>query len=301
MPVNMISRHGIGDALLPVARAWIRYAPGTVLKYFLWRRFSWRPREFRVRTVFGARMRGCTQDLIQRYIYYFGTWEPNLTAWLAAALGPGDVFVDVGANIGYYSLLAAPRVGATGAVVAVEASPLIFEKLVESIEANRLANVRTACVAATSVPGTLRIYHGDRTNLGSSTVIPDRVTAADGGLEVQGAPLRAILTVDELRRARVIKIDVEGAELDVLKGLALERGGYRPDLAIVAEVAPGDEAAVVCDLMARCGFHPYILANDYRPDPYLERRPVTRPVRLAGQPVHRYDDMVFSQLDAAWL
>lgn len=61
-----------------------------------------------------------TTDIIQRYLYLFGTWEPHLTAWIHQRLTPGATFIDVGANIGYYSLLAAHLVGPTGRVVAVE-------------------------------------------------------------------------------------------------------------------------------------------------------------------------------------
>src|SRR4051794_26991463 len=99
-----------GPAFETIARAWIRYAPSSFGKRWLWAR-CWRHYAFRSRTIFGAKITGDTADLIQRYIYFFGVWEPDITAWLRSALKPGDCFVDVGANIGYYTLLASQVVG----------------------------------------------------------------------------------------------------------------------------------------------------------------------------------------------
>src|SRR5215470_15194542 len=113
-------RSVVGQALTPAARAWIRYSPLPVGKAWLWDTFHWRPREFTCRTRFGGRISGTTEDLIQRHLYFFGTWEPHISGWIEASLRAGDCFVDVGANIGHYSLLASALVGPGGHVVAIE-------------------------------------------------------------------------------------------------------------------------------------------------------------------------------------
>jgi hypothetical protein len=64
-------------------------------------------------------------DVIQRYIFYFGVWEPMISHVTEQMLHKGDVYVDVGANIGYCSLLASNCVGGSGRVVSIEASPTI--------------------------------------------------------------------------------------------------------------------------------------------------------------------------------
>src|SRR5678815_1717828 len=66
---------------------------------------------YRARTYFGARMACDPHDLIQGMILYFGVWEPDVSRVIERTLSPGDVFVDVGANIGYDTLLASSRVG----------------------------------------------------------------------------------------------------------------------------------------------------------------------------------------------
>src|SRR2546429_7961962 len=85
-------------------------------------------------------MAGSTRDILQQYIYYFGVWEPNLTRWIAQRLAPGDTFIDGGANIGYFTLLASKLVRDSGAGVAIEASPATFDALQRNLARNRARN-----------------------------------------------------------------------------------------------------------------------------------------------------------------
>ena len=66
----------------------------------------WESHPFVAKTIFGMQITGDAKDIIQQYVYYFGVWEPHITSWISSSLRPGDGFIDVGANIGYYSLLA---------------------------------------------------------------------------------------------------------------------------------------------------------------------------------------------------
>ncbi len=135
------------------ARAYVRHAQSTLGKPLLLRRLleptlRRTDRAFDTTTVDGARIAGRTGDMIERYLYLFGQWEPALTAWLRPRLRPGRTFVDVGANIGYFSLLAARRMGGSGRVVAVEASPETFARLRANLDRNAAGNVRALNVAA---------------------------------------------------------------------------------------------------------------------------------------------------------
>jgi hypothetical protein len=68
-------------------------------------------------------------DSVSSHIFLTGVWESGITELMLALLRPGSVFIDVGANIGYHSLLAAKLIGAIGSVVAVEPAPHIRETL----------------------------------------------------------------------------------------------------------------------------------------------------------------------------
>jgi FkbM family methyltransferase len=102
----------------------------------------WAEREVGARPWFGARMSVNAQEIVGRYIANFGIWEPSLTAWLMSHLQPGDTFVDVGANIGYVTLLASRVVGAAGCVISIEPSPANSAMLRRNVAANHAENVR---------------------------------------------------------------------------------------------------------------------------------------------------------------
>ncbi|MFJ5088752.1 FkbM family methyltransferase [Streptomyces sp. NPDC088674] len=292
-----------------LVRDYIRYGPAggrnlSAVALFLDRKARAEPRHLVCRTRVGTRFNVDTRDLIQRYIYMFGMWEPNLTKWLSSRLKPGDVFVDVGANIGYFSALGARLVGAGGAVVSVEASPSFAELLRANLRLNRADNVRVVEQAVSDREETLTLVLASSANMGANSIVP-----YDGPIEarheVPASPLASLLTEDEVRRARVVKIDVEGAEGKAVRGLAPLLGKLRSDAEITVEVTPsrmaelGDSAAELLDTMAAAGFHPYRLPNDYSPGSYPAaiRAPLPPLRRLRGE-VTGESDLVFSRVDA---
>jgi FkbM family methyltransferase len=290
-------RTAAGNALLPAARAWIRYSPLAPGRGWLWKRVWWRAHSFRARTRFGMLMSGNTGDLIQRYLYFFGVWEPNITRWVAASLKPGDCFVDVGANIGYYTLLAAKCVGRDGKVVAIEAAPWIHAMLARHVALNRLENVRTVMTAAAADRGRLRLYPGGADNIGSTSTVPrDR-----DSIEIDALPMHEILSDDEIARIRIIKVDVEGAEPDVVRGLAPVLAKLRDDAEIIMEVSPalmpGGDASVryIFSTMQAHGFAAFAIENDYRAEAYLEPAGYKRPAAVAADAVPAQADVIFSR------
>jgi FkbM family methyltransferase len=227
-------------------------------------------------------------DLIQTYLYLFETWEPDLAAHIRACLREGDVFVDVGANIGFDSLLAARRVGPGGRVVAIEASPVIFDRLLETLRANGSpANVRPIQKALAETVGVLDLFAGPTHNIGLTTTVQRR------GMRqlatVESAPLADLLDADEIGRARFIKIDVEGGEIGALAGVipCLDRLPY--DVQIAVELSPRwwprslDRDRSVADAVkpfVERGFHVFTVPNDYWPWRYLWPRDVRKPRRV---------------------
>ncbi|WP_399897172.1 FkbM family methyltransferase [Streptomyces sp. BBFR51] len=287
----------------------MRNGPGTFGKAALAARLvDPQLREHPRRRVVEARSGGLfavdTQDLIQRYLYLFGAWEPHMTGWLRRRLRPGDGFVDVGANIGVFSVLAAQLVGAAGRVVAIEASPELHRRLVGHARLNALGNIRALNAAVSDRSRTLTFVLASSRNTGANSIVPYD-GPAESSFEMEARTLPDLLGPAEIANARVIKIDVEGAEGSVVRGLAPMLGDLRSDAEISVEVAPermarlGDSVDDLLGVMRDAGFHVYRLANDYAPGSYpsaLSHEPLA-PVRWRG-PVTEESDLVFSRVDA---
>jgi FkbM family methyltransferase len=190
-------------------------------------------------------MAGATGNL------YVGLQEPAEMAFVALCLRPGDLFVDAGANAGVYSVLAAGYAGA--GVIAVEPDPEALSALRDNLCLNRLA-AGVECVAAAlgRREGRARMTSGlDATN----RLLRTGESFAGAEREVVVTTLDRVL---DARRASLIKIDVEGAEADVLEGA---RGtlGDRGLLGLLVEVggageAGGATAEAVDGLLSANGF-----------------------------------------------
>ncbi|MEZ4254457.1 MAG: FkbM family methyltransferase [Polyangiales bacterium] len=159
-----------------------------------------------------ARMRFYPDSHITNAVRYFGWPDWHEMHFLARYLNAGDVFVDVGANVGVYSVLAATKVGAKGEVWAIEPDPASAERLAENFELNALDPKRILRVIAGATAGQARFDVG-RDVVGS--VVPE---GRDGGESLEVRPLDACFPSP--RHIDAIKIDVKGFELEVLKGAA---------------------------------------------------------------------------------
>lgn len=302
----------MSETLTTLGRGYLRDAPGLAGKAALATRYlnprlRQHPRRRLVRTRFGATMAVDTQDLIQRYVYMFGLWEPHMTHWLQRRLRPGDTYVDIGANVGYFSLLAAQLVGEKGRVVAIEASPTYHAQIRRHADLNGRTNIRTLHTAVADARRTVTLILASSQNMGAASIVPYD-GPAEVTHEVEAHPLPDLLDADETATARVIKIDVEGAEGAVIRGLAPLLDKLRPDAELTVEVTParmealGESPDALLKTMRQHGFHPYRLPNSYDPASYpaaLHGAPAV-PVRWRG-PVTEESDLVFSRVDAETL
>jgi FkbM family methyltransferase len=209
-------------------------------------------------------------DILQRYIFYFGIWEPMVSHVTEQLLREGDVYVDVGANIGYDSLLASNCVGDSGIVVSIEASPRIYLLLANNRARNKASNIRLVNMAASDTRKTLTIYAGASSNIGKSTTIEARGLHEE--CSIQAIPIDEILSVDELKRVRLIKIDIEGAELPVLNHLIDNLSKYPDNISIIVEASVQDNPSEWASVFLRfqeAGFVAYEIENQYGSDWYL--------------------------------
>lgn len=153
-------------------------------------------------------------DWLQRDLLCGRGHEPLTLALLERLLRPGDIFVDVGANIGAFSLRAAARVGASGRVVAFEPNPAALRRLRKNIALNPHLRVEVIESAVSDRSGEVRLAQPDGWNLGGVRI------DTEGTVRVRCAPLAELLPPLALAApVQVLKIDVEGHEPAVLAGL----------------------------------------------------------------------------------
>jgi FkbM family methyltransferase len=273
-----------------------------LLRVWAW----WRgPLNVQATTCYAARFQCQLPDMIQLYLYVFGVWEPDLTQFIHQRLQPGDTFIDVGANIGYHTLLAASKLTEGGRVVAIESSPKIYQLLQASLADNGSPScVRTVNQAAAESVGTLPLYSGPDKNIGLSTTVGSRGLPSEG--EIPAAPLADLLETPEIETARLVKIDVEGAEVAVLRGMQSFLERCPDEVEIVVELSPSwwtdrsQSPQEVLQPLIDVGFHVYELANNLWPWRYLWSSQVARPRRIRSpltKPVKRLD-LVLSRVDA---
>jgi FkbM family methyltransferase len=212
-------------------------------------------------TVFGATLRCDTRDFVQRRIRFFQIFEHNLTYYTLSKLREEAIYVDIGANIGYFSLLASGRVGPNGKVISVEADPNTYAALGANLKRNGCANVSARNVAATAGKCKVSINRRDSRNSGSNSI-------AMGDGDVDGLPFRDIVG-DDLGRVRFIKIDIEGSEAPVLRSILEDLDRLPGDLIVASEVSP--ESAEYIELFIAAGFRAYAIQNIYSIDYYLIR------------------------------
>src|ERR671918_2871616 len=132
----------------------------------------------------------------------------------------GDIVVDIGAHMGRYTIIASKRVGANGKVVAIEADPGNFEMLNRNIKLNQLANVIPLNYAVYSKETKIKLYLPEVESGYTiyNTIMSNRARTEDKFVEVNANTLDYILQSKGITDVNWIKIDVEGAEFEVLKG-----------------------------------------------------------------------------------
>jgi FkbM family methyltransferase len=251
-----------------------------------------------VETFDNSRMVVDLTDFIGTRIFYFGVWEPHLSAFIQRRLSPGQLFCDIGANIGYYTLLAGRVVGPSGSVVAIEPSPTNRAALNENIALNGLSNVRVIDAAVSDRPGTLTLYHPVSGNMGATTTIASRGFVRE--TEVQALPLDELLRPEERQRVRLMKIDVEGAEWPVLSRLLDTIDLYPQDMEIVVELstaatvpdAPDPDSII--ERFRAAGFRAFAVKNSYEIRAYLTFSGPEVPVEITG-PIIEQQDVLFSR------
>jgi FkbM family methyltransferase len=144
-------------------------------------------------------------------------YEPELVAWLQHTLAPGCVVIDAGAHIGYLSIVMAVLVGGSGHVFAIEPALENVEYLSRNVRANCVHNVDILPVALAERPGLASFNINGSSDSFGFFEHPNTATVSSRSVPVMS--IDSIFSESSLARLDLVKIDVEGAELEVLAGL----------------------------------------------------------------------------------
>ena len=171
---------------------------------------------------------------------YFGVYETDIVALMSELLQVGDTFLDVGANVGYLSAVAASLVGRAGQVHGFEPVPKYFAALARMADINPAHQICVNQQALGDESGTANIDVTNLDNMGWNTLVPEFMTAGtvDESVEVPVGRLDDYIETHSLDNIALIKIDVEGYEFPALRGLS--RILAQPDrrCPILCEIAP---------------------------------------------------------------
>ena len=159
-------------------------------------------------------------------------YEPYVTRVINAILKPEQTFVDIGANIGYFSLLASRRVGPRGRVIAFEPMAQNFSLLLRSIQLNGFQNIEPHAIALSNENKIVKMILWERRNSGSFHLLND----PHWNREIYSVQARRLDDLLEGKRADLIKIDVEGAEGLVFQGMSDTLRKHQP--IVIMEYTP---------------------------------------------------------------
>jgi FkbM family methyltransferase len=225
----------ISQPALALAAAYLRRSPiklgrWRLLNYFLpiLRTNGTALGEKAVRTRYGFRFKADLGDWLGQYVYLTGCYEPPTARVIAGLLNPGDTFIDVGANSGFFTLLASYRVGPGGHVLAFEPVPSMRSQLQANLSLNGVTNVMIYDVALSNTVGECPLHEGPIGHKGLSSLRP--LDNAATTYSVKTMPLDNLVTSDV--GVKLIKIDVEGAEQLVIDGMRQILEQQRPSVVI---------------------------------------------------------------------
>lgn len=195
--------------------------------------------------------------------YGLGTNEPAVQRALATYVRPGGVFYDIGANVGFHTVIGARLVGPAGRVVAFEPIPSTAEALRRNLALNGFTNTEVIEGAVTARRGRALMLLGNEPTWARLAGSPGSQDAPAGGgnVEVETYAIDALIAQGRIARPTVVKIDAEGAEIDVLRGMA--------------GVLRSDRPIIVCELHGTGReFVPLMREFDYRLAPLESDLPI---------------------------
>lgn len=182
-----------------------------------------------------------------------GIYEPDKTQTICDLLKQGQTFIDVGGNKGDFSLLAAKITGDKGRVLTFEPEPENCHWFEKSIKLNHYDSIQLFDLALSDSNGKAQLYLGEKS--GWHSLISAQGNTDNSTIEVEKRTLDSVLKENDIHQVDMMKIDVEGAEMEVLAG-AEQVLNNNPDLILLLDLHPhmGVNVVSICDYLSSKGF-----------------------------------------------
>ena len=200
---------------------------------------------------------------IQQQLFWYGYYEKTLGDLVKKILKPEDVFLDIGANIGYFSLLAANK-EPTSKIFSFEPVKNPFEQMEKNISVNNIRNITTVNVAISDTNEEKELFISASDNSGMSSFQPPenfsgkkervKVVSIDSWFKTAG-----------LSRIDLVKLDIEGSELAALKGMQEVLQNFKP--VVIAEINPETlglfnlKPVDICEYLTKLDFNGYLISE----------------------------------------
>jgi FkbM family methyltransferase len=170
-------------------------------------------------------------EWIQQQIYFLGYFDPTGIRFIRNQLYEGEIFIDIGANVGAYSLIASRLVGKSGKVIAFEPASKSFLRLLKNISLNGITNIITERLAVIDRSTQTDLYISGSQNLGMSSIYHHD---CETGIteKVEAISLDDYVEKKGISKISLIKIDIEGAEFLALKGMKKVLINMRPKVLV---------------------------------------------------------------------
>lgn len=270
------------------------YAPiKTIIFYFFVLLNQYCPIKIKIKakTIFGDKIFGYSSSSIGS-IYYLGFQDPRLTLFFIKNLDAGDIFIDIGSNIGYYSLLAKNLVGQKGKVYSFEPTPRTFEILRKNISETKNIIIEKAAVLDKEKLAYLTDY-----GLRYAVFNTLKKRIDEGffkGKKTKTIKIKTIILDEYCKKNDIkpnfIKIDAEGTEYLILRGMSYILKSSRPIISL--EMGGGEEWEKNCQKSTKI-----LLRNNYLPSEITFSGSLNK---TTIKEKYKYENLIFVPKEKLW-
>ncbi len=255
-------------ACLPIVQRILRNLPrgGHRLVPFLERNFALEEIET-ASLIDGQTMKVRSRDVLQRQFFWFGAYEKDTTELLTSLIQSGMTVLDIGANVGYFTLVAARCVGPAGRVIAFEPVPDNHALLEENVSLNDRQNVTVERLAVSDSNSFVKMFlYRKDVNSGMASMLGEEENSSVATCQVQTCSIDSYLADHGITQAHIVKIDVQGGEGKVLDGM-MEMMGHETGPSIIWELNPsvlasyGDSTDRLIKTLSDKGYKSFLIGS----------------------------------------